>query len=420
MKRNRANANADNGGFGGHGYGQHGNGGYPSGPPGGQSYHPQPQYQGSSAYGYDRGAQGNPMMFQQQHHHHQQQQQPQFRGQWNDYNNASQQRNGAGNYSYRHENQHAGHAGTQSQEMTHYSQTQPSQQYDGSQYGSSQVADHPNMDPPQPRKRQRATKRRVRQPLSGPAGIWFRMNKKAASAATGDDAFGFEEAAVVARKAYHVMTDRHRKERERQEEEEMKGNGGADDADDVDMLYDEETGQNEKVPDGTTSTYEATLGRAWDSMCISMDRIVPEPSVYLHNHQRQPYHEIRAALDSSPCGKLRHFSLLSELMGRDGPNRDIGIAGSGGKLRVGHLVVSIASVHNNNHCDWTVELRDETVTSSSSSSSSSTPGGRDVSVSGGDDDEDAGASKGANSIMGWVEEDLLKDHPDWILVSSCI
>ena len=442
MKRNRPNndSNADFGFGAGHGYmyGQHGNG-YPPGPPGGQSYSSQIQHQGSSAYGYNNGAvggapgwqhqpQGPPMTHQQQQHQHQQQQQPQFRGQWNDYDSGSQ-RSGNSYRQHQHQHQH------QSQEMTHYSQTQPSQEYGGSQYGSSQVADHPTMDPPQPRKRQRATKRRVRQPLSGPAGIWFRMNKKAASASASasaaardtkegivqtaaDDAFGFEEAAAVAHQVHDVMADRNRKERERREEEEMKGGAGdADDADDVDMLYDEETGQNAKVPRGTTSTYEATLGRAWDVMCISMDRIVPEPSVYLHNHQRQPYREIRAALDGSPCDKLRHFGLLSEIMGRDGPNRDIGIAGSGGRLRVGHLVVSIASVHNNNHCDWTVELRDETVTnSSSSSSSSSTPGGRprDGSVSGGDDDQDAGASMGASSIMGWVEEDLLKDHPDWI------
>ena len=435
MKRNRQNnyenSNAD-AGFGGHGYGYGASSGR------GNGYPPQTHQQDNSSYGYANGyagggqgwqhpSHGDPTMTTHHHHHHQQQQQqqqqqPQFRGQWNDYNNAPQM-NGAGNH---HHIQHEQH----SQGMSHYSQTQPTQQYDASQYGSSQPAgDHPNMDPPQPRKRQRAAKRRVRQPLSGPAGIWFRMNKKAASTSAAkdtkegilktnasDDAFEFEEAAVLAHQAHHVLTDRNRKARERREEEEMKGSGGGDDADDVvDLLYDEETGQNEKVPEGTTSTYEATLGRAWDIMCISMDRIVPEPSVYLHSHQRQSYHEIRTALDGSPCGKLRHFSLLSEVMGRDGPNRDIGIPGSGGRLRVGHLVVSIASVHNNNHCDWTVELRDETVMNSSSSPSSSTPGGGRAgsSVAGGDDGGD-GASKGANSIMGWVEEKLLKDHPDWI------
>ena len=92
-------------------------------------------------------------------------------------------------------------------------------------------------------------------------------------------------------------------------------------------MLDEETGQICKVPEGTVSTFEAVLGRAWDVMCICMDRIVPDSSVFVQNHQRQPYHEIRSALDDSPCGKLRHFSLLSEILGRDGPDRDIGIPG---------------------------------------------------------------------------------------------
>ena len=411
MKRSRQNANSNaNAGGGGHGY--------PAGPPGGHPHHPQHAYPSGGGFSYGNGNStavgGAP---QQQYS-----QQPQFRGQWNDYgaknNNNQQSHSQYSEYSQTQQTQPSQPLDTRrTDHYQHHIRHDTSRSDNPSNY-SSQLTNDQSMSQPagQQPKRLRATKRRLRQPLSGPAGIWFRMNKKeqvkdskegiktehkngGGDDATGDDdTFGYDEAGVIAHQAHQAMAEHNRRERERREEEEVKGSGGDDD--DIEEMLDEETGQICKVPEGTVSTFEAVLGRAWDVMCICMDRIVPDSSIFVQNHQRQPYHEIRSALDDSPCGKLRHFSLLSESLGRDGPNRDIGIPGSGGALRVGHLVVSIASVHNNNHCDWTVELRDETVTTSPSSSGGR--GGRD------------GDSKGAIGIKGWISEQLLKDHPEWV------
>ena len=393
MKRSlHSNANAGGGGYG-----------YPAGPPAHASQHQQTQQQYS--------------------------QQPQFRGQWNDYgsrNNNQYSQPQYSEYSQTQQTQPSQPLDTRrADHYQHHIRHDTSRSDNPNNYSSQLTNDHSMSQPAgQQPKRLRATKRRLRQPLSGPAGIWFRMNKKEQAkdskegikterkSGAGDDAisgdddtFGYEEAGVIAHQAHQAMAEHNRRERERREEEEMKGSGG--DEDDVEEMLDEETGQICKVPEGTVSTFEAVLGRAWDVMCICMDRIVPDSSIFVQNHQRQPYREIRSALDDSPCGKLRHFSLLSEILGRDGPNRDIGIPGSGGALRVGHLVVSIASVHNNNHCDWTVELRDETVTTSPSSS-----GGRDGNAGAGGGRD--GDSNGAIGIKGWIAAQLLKDHPEWV------
>ena len=253
MKRSlHSNANAGGGGYG-----------YPAGPPAHASQHQQTQQQYS--------------------------QQPQFRGQWNDYGSRNNNQYSQPQYS----------------EYSQTQQTQPSQPLDTRRTDHYQHhirhdtsrSDNPNnysspltndqsMSQPagQQPKRLRATKRRLRQPLSGPAGIWFRMNKKEQAkdskegikterkSGAGDDAisgdddtFGYEEAGVIAHQAHQAMAEHNRRERERREEEEMKGSGG--DEDDVEEMLDEETGQICKVPEGTVSTFEAVLGRAWDVMC---------------------------------------------------------------------------------------------------------------------------------------------------------
>ena len=271
---------------------------------------------------------------------------------------------------------------------------------------------------PSKRKRMRATKRRLRQPLSGPAGIWFRLSKRAADekdckagivkaegprASSGhtpngngdDNAFDFEESAAVATHAFNVMTQRS-KELQEEKEEERGGDNGDNDAA-KDEFYDEETGQCTKISRRSSSNVvDAMLGRAWDAMCVSMDRIVPEPSLLLSGKRRQPYHEIRSALDTRNNGKLAHFALLSEVIGRDG-SRANGAAGGGvgDTLRVGHIVVSVASVHCHGHCDWTVELRDESLAAT------------DVRNEG-----SGGGSQGG--MTAWVEAQLVKDRPEWV------
>ena len=130
MRRNRPANNADGvGGYGGYA---------PSGGP--------PGWQGDPAMAHPPPPPQHQQQYQQYSHPHSHShlhsQQPQFRGQWNDY--------------------------AQTQPTQPYGSSQYSQygssQYGGSQYGNSQahVADADSMPPPQPRKRQRAAKRRVR------------------------------------------------------------------------------------------------------------------------------------------------------------------------------------------------------------------------------------------------------------------
>ena len=127
----------------------------------------------------------------------------------------------------------------------------------------------------------------------------------------------------------------------------------------------------------------------WDAMCLSLDRILPSiNSINAHgsNNNRtrtqtqtsNPSSLIRKALSSE-------YTLLSDLSYLP-------------LLKIPRIAVQIRTIHSHGHCDYTVELTDESVLCQSHSHGHGHGHGRG----------------GHKMAIGWLSQSIIRNHPEWI------
>ena len=132
---------------------------------------------------------------------------------------------------------------------------------------------------------------------------------------------------------------------------------------------------------------------AWDSMCYSLDRIVPSYDVLnltaigVKSTNRDSEEKVLYELVRRHVSK--EYSLLYEITRQYSHRRQSRV--NNNKLKVPLLAVSVEAVHCHGHCDWTVDLADET--SGFSFSHAVAP---------------------KKMMIGWLEEQIVKNNPEWV------
>ena len=218
--------------------------------------------------------------------------------------------------------------------------------------------------PPPPR---RATKRRYRHDLPGPAGAWFRNHLQK----TKRRKAGIEVKAE--------QTDTSKKDPLDHDEapsSSVKSSSGFKDNNNKQMLF----------HDYSSHLQDCS---AWNYMCRSMDRIVPPFNAFSSNLQdsisnlaiTQSYKNLLRSIIPS------HQGLVHEIHNGKYDVHHLTPLMHANDLRVPLLFGYVASVSCHAHSDWTAVLVDE-------SYACGNPGGR--------------------GIVCWLEEKLVKRHPSWI------
>ena len=128
----------------------------------------------------------------------------------------------------------------------------------------------------------------------------------------------------------------------------------------------------------------------WDSMCISLHRILPSTTTTstssTSGSNTKNKHE---SISSTQMRKIlsKEYTLLSDM-----PHLT--------SLKIPKIVLQISQVHAHGHCDYTVELLDESSYASSISVSTS------VSAS--------ASTQSHFKEIGWLSQGLIQNHPEWI------
>lgn len=280
-----------------------------------------------------------------------------------------------------------------------------------------------NNNPSTKKKTTRATNRRVKHDLPGPAGIWFRKQKQSA-AGVGD----------VGKKKI-VKTE----------------NGGRDNAaggrdgkkqnDDTTAFatttttidnYEAEgqhmhanptttkvttSSNNNQTPSPSSSSFTKKQLRreeqlfhdhstelhecnAWNLMCITLNRIVPPPHSYsLFHRQPQPHSYKHLLRQSIPL----NIALIYEIHEGLYDTHHLSPRLFNTDLRTPLLIGYVASVQCHAHSDWTALLVDEM------------HGVWNTTTSGGGCVEGGGmGSASSRGIVCWIEERLVKRHAGWV------
>ena len=132
---------------------------------------------------------------------------------------------------------------------------------------------------------------------------------------------------------------------------------------------------------------------AWDSMCYSLDRIVPNYEVLnltamsVKSTTRDSEEKVLYELVRRHVSK--EYSLLYEITHQCLYRKQSNV--NNNKLKIPLLAVSVEAVHCHGHCDWTVDLADET--SGFSFSHAVAP---------------------KKMMTGWLEEKIVKNNPEWV------
>lgn len=156
----------------------------------------------------------------------------------------------------------------------------------------------------------------------------------------------------------------------------------------------------------------------WDSMCLCLDRILPPPTSSatsrgrraLHNSNNNPIHIIRQALP-------REYTLLSELSSSNYP-----------LLKIPKIVVQIRTIHSHGHCDYTVELVDESTRiivmlmmqdhqrrQSTKGRYGNNHGHHDgMTMESGTSGSSSQAVGSRGVAIGWLSQSIIRNHPEWI------
>ena len=124
----------------------------------------------------------------------------------------------------------------------------------------------------------------------------------------------------------------------------------------------------------------------WDSMCISLHRILPSStstsSTSSTSSNTKNKHE---SISTTQMRKMlsNEYTLLSDM-----PHLT--------SLKIPKIVLQISQVHAHGHCDYTVELLDESSYASSTSTSTSA------------------STQSHFKEIGWLSQGLIRNHPEWI------
>eukprot|EP00559_Dactyliosolen_fragilissimus_P008589 CAMPEP_0184872474 /NCGR_PEP_ID=MMETSP0580-20130426/41309_1 /TAXON_ID=1118495 /ORGANISM="Dactyliosolen fragilissimus" /LENGTH=1055 /DNA_ID=CAMNT_0027375275 /DNA_START=248 /DNA_END=3415 /DNA_ORIENTATION=- len=161
---------------------------------------------------------------------------------------------------------------------------------------------------------------------------------------------------------------------------------------------------------------------AWDAMCVDLERYIPDRHLFLDPLPSSRLYRRLVRSRVSP-----DFLLLHEIIdGTLEQQKHIQSGTSNGyhkgdapfddnPFRIPLIVFRIESVHRHGHCDWTADLSDECSGSNDDIFPLLYPnksGNVDQSYFG--EVNDSGNIIRGQKIKAWIQEKLVKDHPEWV------